>query len=207
MFQKIMNNNIEINTKINKNLLNICKKNLDNHLKALKDLEKNIAKIIFYATKIADSLEKGGKIFWCGNGGSAADCQHLSAEFVCRFKDDRRPLSSISMTTDTSVLSAIANDYDYASIFSRQIEANMNSKDILIAISTSGRSQNVIKALETSKKLNIFSIAMTGKEGGSLTRYTNNVINVGSDDTARIQEMHILIGHLLCELVEELIIL
>ena len=201
-----MHNKIIIDAKREKNLNNICKANFDDHLRALKGLENNMEKIILYARKIADSLQKGGKIFWCGNGGSAADCQHLSAEFVCRFKNERRPLSSISLTTDTSALTAIANDYDYSSIFSRQIEANMNKKDILIAISTSGNSENIIKALKVSKNLDIFSIALTGKVGGQIPKYTRNIIYVDSENTARIQEIHILIGHLLCELIEEIII-
>ena len=201
-----MYNKVVINTKIDKNLSDICKTNLNDHLMALRALESDVDKIILFASKIAYSLQKGGKIFWCGNGGSAADCQHLSAEFVCRFKNNRRPLSSISLTTDTSALTAIANDYDYESIFSRQIEANMKENDVLIAISTSGKSENIIKALKTSKDLNIYTIAMTGRDGGHLSKFTNNIINVDSNNTARIQEIHILIGHLLCEIIEKIII-
>ena len=201
-----MVDHIKSNISVKNNLVKLCIQNLHDHVQTITSLEKNITDIIYYSEKIAERLKNGGKIYWCGNGGSASDCQHLSAEFVCRFKKDRRALSSISLTTDTSALTAIANDYDFESIFARQIEANMNCNDVLIAISTSGKSKNIIKALETSRNMNILSIALTGKDGGEMKNSTENIIYVDSFDTARIQEVHIFIGHLICQIIEEILL-
>jgi D-sedoheptulose 7-phosphate isomerase len=141
--------------------------------------------------------------FWCGNGGSAADSQHLAAELVGRFKKDREPLSSIALTTDTSVITCVSNDYSYDSIFSRQIEALCRPGDILIGITTSGNSANIRKAFESAKKNDVKTISFLGKDGGSCKNLTDYSILIPSNDTARIQEMHILVGHILCELVEK----
>ena len=153
--------------------------------------------------QIAESLAKGGTILWCGNGGSAADSQHLAAEFVGRFKKDRKALRSIALTTDTSVLTCIANDYSYEDIFSRQLEALARTGDVLIVISTSGNSENILRALKTAKELGVKTIALLGKDGGLAEAHADLAIVIPSVSTARIQEAHILIGHILCDLIEQ----
>lgn len=152
---------------------------------------------------LAHSLADGGTLFWCGNGGSAADCQHLAAELVGRFRKNRRPLRSVALTTDTSVLTCVANDYSYESVFARQVEAMGRPGDILIGISTSGDSGNVICAFEVAKRIGITTVALLGKDGGNCKELVDHVLLVSSQDTARIQEAHILIGHILCELIEK----
>lgn len=151
---------------------------------------------------LSTSLNRGGTIIFCGNGGSAADSQHLAAEFVGRFSSDRRALRSISLSTDTSVITCISNDYSYEDVFARQISALARPGDILIAISTSGNSPNIINAVKEANKLNCSTIAFIGKNGGKLKDYAEHSLIVPSDDTARIQEVHILLGHILCNLVE-----
>ena len=152
---------------------------------------------------ISKSLLSGGTIFWCGNGGSAADSQHIAAEFVGRFKKNRRPLRSIALTTDSSVLTCIANDYSYEDIFSRQLSALGRAGDVLVAITTSGESENIKQALIQAKKMKIKTIALLGKKGGVCKDHADLPLIIPSDTTARIQEIHILIEHLLCELVEK----
>jgi D-sedoheptulose 7-phosphate isomerase len=148
------------------------------------------------------TLRAGGKILWCGNGGSAADSQHLAAELVGRFRRDRRGLASIALTTDTSILTAIGNDHGYEAVFSRQIEALGLPGDLLVAISTSGNSPNVIAALHTARAQNLVTVAFTGAGGGKMTSLANHLFAVASKDTARVQEAHILAGHMLCDWIE-----
>jgi D-sedoheptulose 7-phosphate isomerase len=157
------------------------------------------------AGKIVEAYKNGNKTIFAGNGGSAADSQHLAGELVSRFYFDRPALSSISLTTDTSILTAIGNDYGYEEIFSRQIEANGKSGDIFIAISTSGNSKNIIKAVQTAKLKNIIVVGLTGEKGGELAKISDFSIQVPSNITPRIQESHILIGHILAGLVESAI--
>lgn len=152
---------------------------------------------------LAQSLANGGTLFWCGNGGSAADSQHLAAELVGRFKNDRRPLRSIALTTDTSVLTCVANDYSYKDIFARQVDALGRQGDTLLVISTSGNSENVLRALKAGKRMGLTTVALLGKGGGHCKDLSDYSLVVPSQDTARIQETHILIGHILCELIEE----
>ena len=152
---------------------------------------------------IAKSLLSGGTIFWCGNGGSAADSQHIAAEFVGRFKKNRKPLRSIALTTDSSVLTCIANDYSYEEIFSRQLSGLGRDGDTLVVITTSGESKNIKQVLLQAKKMKIKTIALLGKKGGACKDYADIPLIIQSDTTARIQEIHILIEHLLCELVEK----
>jgi D-sedoheptulose 7-phosphate isomerase len=154
------------------------------------------------ATLITDSLLRGNKVLWCGNGGSAADSQHLAAELVGRFRRPRSALPSIALTTDTSVLTAIANDYGYGQVFQRQIEALCVSGDVVVGISTSGNSQNVCAALETAHHLGAACVAFTGSNGGRMAALADVAIRVPSLDPARIQEAHILCGHILCEWIE-----
>ena len=174
------------------------------HINVAKETLESIApKIEESAEVIAKSIECGGTIFWCGNGGSAADSQHIAAEFVGRFKKDRKPLRSIALTTDSSVLTCVANDYSYKEIFSRQLSALGRNGDILVVISTSGESENIKKVLIQAQKMKIKTIALLGKKGGVCKDLTDIPIIIPSDTTARIQEVHILIEHLLCELVEK----
>jgi D-sedoheptulose 7-phosphate isomerase len=153
---------------------------------------------------LIDTLKHGGKLLLCGNGGSAADCQHIAAEFVVRYELKRKALAAIALTTDTSILTAHANDFDFETVFSRQVEALGNNKDCLIAISTSGKSKNILKAVEAAKLKGMSVVALTGCEGGELARLATVPIIVPSDVTARIQEAHILIGHWWCGVVEQM---
>jgi D-sedoheptulose 7-phosphate isomerase len=164
-------------------------------------IETQIDSIIMAAQKLAACLRTGNKILIFGNGGSAADAQHLAAEFVNRFKIERPPLAAIALTTDTSILTSIGNDYRFDDIFSKQIEALGNKNDIAWGMSTSGNSKNVLQAIEVANDKELFSIAFTGR-GGPLARRGQLVFTTPSDDTARIQEAHITLGHILCDLVE-----
>jgi D-sedoheptulose 7-phosphate isomerase len=164
---------------------------------------KKIIKIIY------KKLSNNGKILLCGNGGSAADAQHLAAEFLIRLRPNinRHPIPAISLAIDTSTLTACGNDYDFKYIFSRNLDALGNKgKDVLIAISTSGNSQNIIEALKIARKNKIISIGLFGKTGGKAMKYCDIPINIPSDNTARIQESHIFIGHYIFERVEDLIL-
>jgi D-sedoheptulose 7-phosphate isomerase len=151
---------------------------------------------------LVNILKKGGKILLCGNGGSAADSQHIAAEFVVRYEKERRALAAIALTTDTSILTAHANDIGFETVFARQIEAIGNEKDCLIAISTSGKSLNIIKAVAAAKEKGMAVIALTGCGGGVLGNLATIPVIVPSNITARIQEAHILIGHWWCGLIE-----
>ena len=182
----------------------VIKKNCLEHLDVInKILESHIDTIDMFADMLTTCLENDGTIFWCGNGGSASDSQHLAAELVGRFKKDRRALRSLALTTDTSILTSVGNDYGFEEIFSRQFEALGGPQDILVGISTSGNSKNILNAFKAASDLGITSIALTGKDGGTAKEVSDHSITVDSDSTARIQEAHILIGHILCELIEE----
>lgn len=166
-------------------------------------IHSGISGIMEMIDTIIHCLKKGGKVILFGNGGSAADSQHIAAELVGRFKKDRAALSAVSLTTNTSVLTALANDYGYESVFVKQLEAIAKKEDVAIGISTSGRAKNVLKAVQEAKKLGLKTISLTGKDGGELSKITDISIIVPSNITARIQEAHITIGHIVCELVEE----
>lgn len=155
------------------------------------------------AAELIAAYRAGKKTLIAGNGGSAADAQHIAAEFVSRFYFDRPALPSIALTTDTSALTAIGNDYGYEFLFSRQLEANGSPGDIYIAISTSGNSKNVLKSLESARKMGIKTVGLTGRSGGKMKELVDYCICVPSDETPRIQETHILIGHILCAAVEK----
>ncbi len=150
----------------------------------------------------ATAIKNGNKIMFFGNGGSAADAQHLATELSVRFINDRAPIAGIALTTDTSTLTAAGNDYGFEHIFSRQIEAIGNKGDIAIAISTSGNSPNITKAITTAKNKGITSIGLVGKTGGKMKKICDQILIVPSNSTARIQEMHILLGHMLCGALE-----
>ncbi|MFA4853015.1 MAG: D-sedoheptulose 7-phosphate isomerase [Bacteroidales bacterium] len=154
------------------------------------------------ADEIISSIKHGGKVLFCGNGGSAADAQHLAAELSGRFYYDRDPLPAEALHVNTSYLTAVANDYGYDEVFSRMIKGSGKKGDVLVGISTSGNSKNVIKALETAAAIGMITIGFTGNTGGKMKDLCCYLVNVPSDDTPRIQEAHILIGHIICEIVE-----
>ncbi len=178
------------------------KKSINSNIEAAGNLLEKTSAIAEITQSIIDCFKSGGKILICGNGGSAADAQHMAAELVGRFKKDRQPLAAISLTTDTSVISAVGNDFGIEYIFSKQIKATGKPADRLILISTSGNSKNLINAAQTAQELKIETIGILGKNGGVLADKVNKHITVNSQDTARIQEMHGLIIHAICEIVE-----
>jgi len=175
---------------------------LDEHLAVIQAMSAQRQVFEHIAGEMTRSILQGKKVLWCGNGGSAADSQHLAAELMGRFRRERRGLPSIALTTDTSALTAIGNDYGYEKVFQRQVEALCNSGDILVGISTSGNSKNVCLALESARKMGAFTVALTGEEGGAMLKIAEVTLRVPSKDTARIQEGHILCGHMLCDWVE-----
>jgi D-sedoheptulose 7-phosphate isomerase len=165
-------------------------------------LKESISQLLDAIKLIAHAFEAGNKLFFFGNGGSASDAQHLAAEFVNRYVMDRPPLPAIALTTDTSVLTSISNDYSFDEIFAKQLRALGKEGDVAIAISTSGKSSNVIKAIEVAKEIGMKTVALTGNDGGLLAKKADISLMVPSTSTPRIQEAHILIGHILCEMVE-----
>jgi D-sedoheptulose 7-phosphate isomerase len=169
----------------------------------LRFAEENAARIEAVARRMAQALRQSGKVLFCGNGGSAADAQHLAAELVNRFLRDRGALAAIALTTDSSVLTSIGNDASFEQIFARQVEALARPGDVVVGISTSGNSPNVLRAVETGRRLGCFTVALTGGSGGSLARAADEAFVVPSPETPRIQETHITLGHALCALVEE----
>ena len=165
-------------------------------------LKKNLGLIIRAAEAIIGALKSGHKLFFCGNGGSAADSQHIAAEFVGRFQKERKALPAIALTTDSSALTALGNDYSFDIVFSRPLQALGQKGDVLIAISTSGNSKNVLEAVKQAKAMGITTVGVTGGSGGPLASLSDIAIIAASTKTARIQESHLVIFHSLCELVE-----
>jgi D-sedoheptulose 7-phosphate isomerase len=168
--------------------------------KALEILPMDIEK---FGNICVNALKNGNKILFFGNGGSAADAQHIAAELVGRYKRERRGLSGIALTTDTSALTAIGNDYGYDHLFDRQVDALANTGDVLVGISTSGNSKNVINALKLGRELGCVTVGLTGRDGGAMRAFCDLNIIVPSHDTPRIQEVHILIGHTLCQIIDD----
>ncbi len=180
------------------------KNEFNEHIKASKKTIESNSKLIEIAANICiDSLKKGNKILIFGNGGSAADAQHIAAEIVGRYKVERKGLPAIALTTDTSVITSISNDYGYLHVFDRQVEALANEGDVLIGISTGGSSTNVISALKLAKALGCKAIGLSGKDGGKFNALCDVNLIAIADDTPRIQEMHILIGHIICHLIDQ----
>ena len=184
------------------------KKDIKESIVLKRKIEKFSKEIIDSVNLVANTLTKGGRIFLCGNGGSAADAQHLAAEYLIRLKknNNRKPLPAISLAMDTSTLTACGNDLGFSNIFSRNLEALGKKNDLLIALSTSGNSLNVLKALKLSKKMELQSIALLGSKGGKMKGLANEEIIVPSHNVARIQEAHIFLGHLIFELAEKIIV-
>jgi len=176
---------------------------INEHIKVSNSLHNQTEEIITSTQLCINSLKNGGKILLCGNGGSAADAQHIAAELVGRYKIERRGIPAIALTTDTSILTAIGNDYGYSHIFDRQVEALADSRDVVIGISTSGSSINVINGLKAASKLGCKTIGFSGQDGGKMKQICNINIAILSLDTPRIQEMHIVLGHIICNLIEQ----
>jgi len=190
-------------------LNSIYNREIADHINSVESLlENNYNQFEKLVEVCINSIKKGNKIIFFGNGGSAADAQHIATELVVRYKRNRRSIPAISLSTDTSALTAIGNDFSFKEIFSRQLESIGKKNDVAIGISTSGKSQNILKALELAKKKKLHSVFFTKKNYPNkkkINRISNIIIGVPSDDTARIQEMHILLGHLLCEAIDQIL--
>jgi D-sedoheptulose 7-phosphate isomerase len=181
----------------------VIKNEINEHIRVANSLHSLTGAVIKSSQLCIDSLKNGGKILLFGNGGSAADAQHIAAELVGTYKVERKGLPAIALTTDTSAITSIGNDFGYNHVFSRQVEALANKGDVAIGISTSGKSDNVINALKLASKLNCITIGFSGQDGGEMNQICNINLVVPSEDTPRIQEMHIFIGHTICHLIDQ----
>jgi D-sedoheptulose 7-phosphate isomerase len=193
---------------MNNNLISDIKKNISESIQVKQNILENpelLSKISQVSQEIINAFKNDKKVLFCGNGGSAADAQHIAAELSGRFYFDREPLFAEALHVNTSYLTAVANDYSYDEVFSRLVKAKGRAGDILIGISTSGNSKNVIKAIEVANEKGMITIGMTGKTGGKMKEICKYLINVPSTDTPRIQEAHIMIGHIICEIVEKVL--
>lgn len=175
---------------------------LAEHLEVIQALNDQQHVLDQIASEMLLAIRMGGKILWCGNGGSAADAQHLNGQLVVRFRQDRAGIPSIALSTDTSILTAASNNYGYEHIFQRQVETLAHKGDVVVAVSTSGNSRNVFLALEAARKIGAVTVAFTGRGGGQVAKAADFLFEVSSSDTPRIQEAHILAGHVLCEILE-----
>jgi D-sedoheptulose 7-phosphate isomerase len=182
--------------------INVIYQQIEDSILLKRDLQKQAANLVDIAAQITQAVTTGHKVLIFGNGGSAADAQHIVAELVGRFYGERRPLPALALTTNTSILTAIANDYGYDDVFARQVAALVESGDMVVGISTSGKSVSVIKGIEEAKRRGAVTIAFTG-EGGALADFADYTLSVPSKDTPRIQEAHITAGHIICYLVEK----
>ena len=182
---------------------NIIQSSIDVKTKMLND-DQLMQTVNDCVNVIVNAFEKGNKVLFCGNGGSAADAQHLAAEFSGRFYTDRDALPAEAFHCNTSYITAVANDYSYDVIYSRLVKGTGNEGDVLVGLSTSGNSKNIVKAFEVAKEKNMTTIAFTGASGGKLKKLADFLINVPSEDTPRIQESHIMLGHIICQFVEEI---
>lgn len=182
----------------------IIKERFEDHLQVLQAVMNSglLEQIDVIAEEIKAALARGNKVLFCGNGGSAADSQHLAAEFVGRFQKERQGLPAIALTVDTSILTAVGNDYGYDKVFVRQVDALGHQGDVIVGISTSGNSPNVVQAIELAKSRGMYCVGMTAAGGGKMANLCDQCLVVPAKVTARAQEMHILMGHILCELVE-----
>ena len=188
----------------NKIYQNLVKKNILTHLSILQTEQNNIVKISnMFAKTLIDKIKKGGKILIAGNGGSAADAQHFATELIVRLKKNRKSIPALALTTDTSALTAIGNDFSFNKIFSRQLEGIANKKDIFIGISTSGNSKNIIEAFKFCKKNKIYSLGILGNSGGKSKKYLNSHYSVKFNDASRVQEIHIIFWQNICEIIED----
>jgi D-sedoheptulose 7-phosphate isomerase len=181
----------------------LLSKNVNRLIQSLNLIDDSVeSRLNAVGKKIANSLDGGSSVFWCGNGGSAAESQHMAAELMGRFLIDRKPYRSLSLTTDTSAITGISNDFDFNEIFSRQLEGMSRPGDYLIAFTTSGNSQNIIMVLEKAKDIGVHTIAFLGKDGGKVRGMADTEFFVDASETARIQEVHTVIAHTLCQIIE-----
>ncbi len=176
---------------------------IDEHNETIQELTSLAPEIDVVAERLVACIEQEGTVFWMGNGGSAADSQHLAAEFVGRFRRERSAFASVALTTDTSILTAVGNDYGYDVIFQRQVEALCHPGDVVVGISTSGNSENVLRGIDSASRIGAHTVGLTGRGGGDLAGGVDECLKVPSEKTTRIQESHILLGHILCEKVEQ----
>jgi len=188
--------------------LSTYKKLITKNFLELQDLINNFSDdeinlISLIASIIMETINKGGCIFWCGNGGSASDCQHLSAELMGRYERNRIPYKSLSLNSDTAVITCVANDFGYENLFARQLYALGKKDDLIIVLSTSGNSENINRVLDQAKKKEIKSISLLGKGGGLIKNKADYSLIINSNNTARIQEMHTLVGHIICEIIDK----
>lgn len=175
---------------------------MEEHVRIILEMAKQTELLQRIAGRLLAAVRDGGKILWCGNGGSAADSEHLAAELVGRFKRERTSIASIALTADSSVLTGISNDFGYDKVFSRQIEALCQPGDVVVGLSTSGNSANVCNALDAARACGAITVAFTGRDGGKMAGFADLVLRIDSKETARIQEAHILAGHMLCDWVD-----
>jgi D-sedoheptulose 7-phosphate isomerase len=180
----------------------IFERTIAEHLKVIQTLHLQHPVLERIASEMSRAILNGKKILWCGNGGSAAEAEHLAAELVGRFKIERRGLASIALTANTSIITAIGNDYGFEHVFQRQVEALCVPGDVVVGISTSGNSRNVCSALEAARGIGAFTVAFTGLHGGAIAGMAHETLQIASAETARIQEGHILCGHMLCDYIE-----
>jgi D-sedoheptulose 7-phosphate isomerase len=177
--------------------------NIDNLIEALSKVDSKESTLLFdLSMKISRSLSNGSTIFWCGNGGSAAESQHMAAELMGRFLINRKPYRSLSLTTDTSAITGISNDFQFNEIFSRQLEGLARPGDYLVVFTTSGNSENILLALDKAKEIAVHTVAFLGKDGGKVKNYADTEFFVDATETARIQEVHTVMAHTLCQLIE-----
>lgn len=185
------------------NALENIKSIINQHQKIIQSLYNLMPAIQRMAEKMIFTLKNGGTVFWMGNGGSAADAQHMATELMGRFMRERQALASIALTTDSSLLTALSNDYTFSDIFSRQLAGLCKSNDMVIGLSTSGNSENVLQGINTAKKIGAYTVGLTGCSGGKLAFITDHCLKVDSEITARIQEAHTLLCHIVCELIDQ----
>ena len=197
--------NFEVNNMISKDIQNSYLASLERHKKAFELMDSYQSQALALAEKCYAALLAGGKVIWMGNGGSAADAQHLAAEFMVRYKNERGPLASIALTTDTSILTAHSNDYHFDSVFERQIKGLCKPEDMVIGLTTSGTSPNINLALSAANAIGAYTVALTGRDGGLVKDIAALPVIIANDETARIQEAHMFIGHWLCEAIDALV--
>jgi len=178
---------------------------LERHKKAFELMDSYHESVLALLEACNNSLQNGGKVIWMGNGGSAADAQHLAAEFMVRYKNERGPLASIALTTDTSILTAHSNDYHFDTVFERQVKGLCKPEDLVIGLTTSGTSANINLALSAANEIGAYTVALTGRDGGKVKDIAQLPIIIANDETARIQEAHMFIGHWLCEAIDALV--
>ena len=179
---------------------------LERHKKAFELMDSYHESVLALLEACNNTLQRGGKVIWMGNGGSAADAQHLAAEFMVRYKNDRGPLASIALTTDTSILTAHSNDYHFDTVFERQVKGLCKPEDLVIGLTTSGTSANINLALSAANEIGAYTVALTGRDGGKVKDIAQLPIIIANDETARIQEAHMFIGHWLCEAIDALVV-